>query len=812
MTRDGASHPVIDTVVSDASLTLRIVHLDADARVCAEVENFLLSKGVPVVVHHVATISELARVLEHEVVDVVLADYGGSGFEGSDALHTVRSTAKRLPFVFISSENSEQLATEAILNGACDYVYKGGLTRLLPAMRRVQREKTERYGREASDRRVDELLSRQQTMEDIIAKSPVIAVSWLPQPHWPVAFISSNVAQFGYSADEFLSGRRMYTDIVHPEDLDRVRDEVAEALAIRLEEYRQEYRILTSTGEVRWVDDRTRVTYGEAGDVLAVDGILLDITEQRNAIDRLRLEEARMNALYELARRDDEDENVLITHVVNEAVRLTNSTIGYVYFLSREGRGIERCFWSDAVRQQCAVSTEQGDMGFVTPETWNTCIIQRRPVVVNSFDRHEELPTGHPRLRRYVIVPVIEDGLVIAIAAVGNKSSDYDDGDVRLTRMVMLEMCGSLRKLRQAAQLKTLANAVAQSPAAILITDVDGVITYANPAATGLTGYGNDELIGRSTSMFKSGETDAVVYEHLWNTIIAGETWHSILRNRTKSGLAQWESVTIAPVTNAHGVVTNFIAVKQDMTAQKEIEEALTEARLRAEQAARMKDFFVATISHEIRTPLNVIYGYANLMIEEYRNLLPEEGQLYFEAIEEAGARLMRTVELLLHMSAIESGTYRPQIAAEDVNALVEGLVRQHALHAGKKGLFMEFHPHADPAIASIDRFGFEQALSNILDNAVKFTESGGIRVRSTACDGALRVEIMDTGCGMSEEFIHEMFLPFHQEKTGYSRPYDGLGLGLSLVKKYIDACGGSITVQSSQGVGSTFTIALPQG
>ncbi len=411
-----------------------------------------------------------------------------------------------------------------------------------------------------------------------------------------------------------------------------------------------------------------------------------------------------------------------------------------------------------------------------------------------------------------MIVPVIEDGVVIAIASVGNKASDYDESDVRLTRMVMLEMCGSLRKLRQAAQLKTLANAVAQSPAAILITDVDGVITYANPAATGLTGYGNDELIGRSTSMFKSGETDAVVYEHLWNTIIAGETWHSILRNRTKSGLAQWESVTIAPVTNAHGVVTNFIAVKQDMTAQKEIEEALTEARLRAEQAARMKDFFVATISHEIRTPLNVIYGYANLMIEEYRNLLPEEGQLYFEAIEEAGARLMRTVELLLHMSAIESGTYRPQIAAEDVNALVEGLVRQHALHAGKKGLFMEFHPHADPAIASIDRFGFEQALSNILDNAVKFTESGGIRVRSTACDGALRVEIMDTGCGMSEEFIHEMFLPFHQEKTGYSRPYDGLGLGLSLVKKYIDACGGCITVQSRQGVGSTFTIVLPQG
>jgi PAS domain S-box-containing protein len=407
---------------------------------------------------------------------------------------------------------------------------------------------------------------------------------------------------------------------------------------------------------------------------------------------------------------------------------------------------------------------------------------------------------------------VIEDGVVIAIAAVGNKSSDYDDGDVRLTRMVMLEMCGSLRKLRQAAQLKTLANALAQSPAAILITDVDGVITYANPAATGLTGYGSDELIGRRTSVFKSGETDASVYEHLWKTITSGETWHSILRNRTKAGLAQWESVTIAPVMNAHGVVTNFIAVKQDMTAQKEIEEALTEARRRAEQAARMKDFFVATISHEIRTPLNVIYGYANLMIEEYRNLLPEEGQLYFEAIEEAGARLMRTVELLLHMSAIESGTYRPQIAPEDVNVLVEGLVRQHALHAGKKGLFMEFHPHAELAIASIDRFGFEQALSNILDNAVKFTESGGIRVRTMEREGALRVEIMDTGCGMSEEFIHEMFLPFHQEKTGYSRPYDGLGLGLSLVKKYIDACGGSIAVQSRQGVGSTFTIALPQG
>jgi len=179
----------------------------------------------------------------------------------------------------------------------------------------------------------------------------------------------------------------------------------------------------------------------------------------------------------------------------------------------------------------------------------------------------------------------------------------------------------------------------------------------------------------------------------------------------------------------------------------------------------------------------------------------------YFQAIRRGSQRLMRTVEHILNISSIQVGTFSVQPEEIRVSDRIEELVHELKSLAHKKGLLLNYRTECPAAILYADRYCIDQAVSNVIDNAIKFTKKGQIDVRVYCQDRRVCIEIADTGIGMAPEYLPKVFSVFSQEASGYTRPFDGLGLGLSLTKKYVELNRGSITVKSRKGKGSVFTL-----
>ncbi|MBN1446979.1 MAG: response regulator [Bacteroidetes bacterium] len=247
--------------------------------------------------------------------------------------------------------------------------------------------------------------------------------------------------------------------------------------------------------------------------------------------------------------------------------------------------------------------------------------------------------------------------------------------------------------------------------------------------------------------------------------------------------------------------------VLRDITQEERHKAELVAAKERAEQSDKLKDAFIANISHEIRTPLHIIIGYSNLITNELVGNLYPEMESYFQAIRRGSQRLMRTVEHILNISSIQVGTFSVRPEEIRISDRVEELVQEMTSLAQKKGLSLSSTTECPAAIMYADRYCIDQAVTNVIDNAIKFTKSGEVAVRVYCQDRRVCIEIRDTGIGISPEYLPKVFSVFSQEASGYTRPFDGLGLGLSLTKRYVELNRGSITVKSRKGKGTTFTL-----
>jgi PAS domain S-box-containing protein len=263
--------------------------------------------------------------------------------------------------------------------------------------------------------------------------------------------------------------------------------------------------------------------------------------------------------------------------------------------------------------------------------------------------------------------------------------------------------------------------------------------------------------------------------------------------------------VTAIPITYDDQDAKHIVI--RDITQQERQKAELIAAKERAEQSDKLKDAFIANISHEIRTPLHIIIGYSNLITNELVGNLYPEMDNYFQAIRRGSQRLMRTVEHILNISSIQVGTFSVRPEEIHISDRVEELVQELKSLAQKKGIALNFTSECPAAILYADRYCIDQAVSNVVDNAIKFTKTGSVDVRVYCVDRRVCIEIKDTGIGMSPEYLPKVFSVFSQEASGYTRPFDGLGLGLSLTKKYVELNRGSITVKSRKGKGTTFTL-----
>ena len=232
----------------------------------------------------------------------------------------------------------------------------------------------------------------------------------------------------------------------------------------------------------------------------------------------------------------------------------------------------------------------------------------------------------------------------------------------------------------------------------------------------------------------------------------------------------------------------------------------------RAQEASRLKSESVANMTHEIRTPLNVILGYADLMMERLTELNDPTGIRFADPVRRAGQRLLSTISAILDLSRIEAGAYELKVVPIKVAAMVEHQVSDLSVLAMNKQIGLSCVIEEPDAIVLFDEHCLSAAVINLLQNAIKFTESGTVSVRLSRDEsGALTLAISDTGIGMDPAYQRRLFEPFSREAPEGSRPSEGSGLGLALVKRYLELNGARIEVESQKNVGSVFTIIFAE-
>ena len=511
-------------------------------------------------------------------------------------------------------------------------------------------------------------------------------------------------------------------------------------------------------------------------------GLFYDISERVRAEQALSASQARLNAF--------------LGHLPTPAYL---KDVEGRYLLANEAAAADLLGWT------ARDVTGSTDHDLLPPAAADRAAARDREVIESGLARQEEMETvdgaGNARSVLATRFPVLEDGRVVAV---GGLATD-------ITERRRLE-----REAREAAeQVRLLLDSTGEG---IFGVDCDGVCTFMNRAAAAALGYAAEEMVGRHLhEVAHHHRADGSAYP--WEQC---PTYGTL---RTAEGVRLDDEVfwradgvvfpveyTSRPVWVA-GEVKGAVVSFSDITERKRWEADLEAAREEALEASRLKSEFLATMSHEIRTPMNGVIGMAGLLLDT--DLDPEQRE-YAETVRRSAEALLGIINDILDFSKIEAGRLELEEADFDVGSTTEEVGELLAEAAHAKGL--ELAVFVDPALpASLrgDPGRLRQVLTNLVANAVKFTDRGEVVVSAGVADltdagVVVRFEVRDTGIGIDHEHQARLFDSFTQADASTTRRYGGTGLGLAISRRLVELMGGAIGVESEPGHGSTFWFTVP--
>lgn len=463
--------------------------------------------------------------------------------------------------------------------------------------------------------------------------------------------------------------------------------------------------------------------------------------------------------------------------------------------------------------------------------TWSEQVYRIHGVEPGSFDPayDDAVDFYHPDDR-----PLVRDWVARALESGEAKPltlrlirSDGDERRVRTQGQVQRNEAGQItalfgifqditdserRHLEVAASEQRFRALAEHTSDIIAIFELDGTFTYLSPALQGVLGWMPHELVGTKTwDIIHPDDQEALrlAYRAYLAAGPGAPSPHIRYRGLSKTGDWIWLEAHPTAVWNTLGEPVEIQDTVRDVSAAKALEDALTRAKEAAEAAAEAKSEFLANMSHELRTPLTSVIGYSGLL--QQTEALGETERLFADRIAMSSQALLAVINDILDYSRLEAGgvvlepaPMQPRELAVDAAAIVTP-------QADTKGLDIQIRvDDAVPQSVMADEGRLKQILLNFLSNAVKFTEAGSIRLDMRFDAGRLRVEVKDTGIGLTSEQSARLFQRFSQADTSTTRQYGGTGLGLAISRRLIEAMDGSVGVQSSPGQGSTFWFEIP--
>ncbi len=360
---------------------------------------------------------------------------------------------------------------------------------------------------------------------------------------------------------------------------------------------------------------------------------------------------------------------------------------------------------------------------------------------------------------------------------------------------------------RAEKEILLLANSLKSVNECVSITDLNDKIIFINQSFLNTYGYNEEELIGKQMDIVRSTKNSADFVKEILPATLRG-SWKGELWNRRKDGSDFLIYLSTRIINDKLGNPLGLVGVATDITQRKQAEEELIKAKELAEQSSKLKDAFIANMSHEIRTPLNGILGYTSLIKETFNQYIRKEDEDLFKGVEDACKRIIRTVELILNYSRLQTGEFPIKPKEIDLSSVCQDVIKEFSLTAKETGIDLSFENNCPDSFILADEYSITHSISNLIDNAIKYTKKGFVKViLSKGNKDEIVLNVKDSGIGMNENYLEHLFEPYRQEAMGYARAYEGVGLGLSLVKKFLDLNNAEILVKSKKGEGTTFTI-----
>lgn len=394
--------------------------------------------------------------------------------------------------------------------------------------------------------------------------------------------------------------------------------------------------------------------------------------------------------------------------------------------------------------------------------------------------------------------------------AFGYLIKPFEERELNTTIEMALYKHNMEAKLRESEErFKSL---VENSSIGIFRITKEGIIIHANPSFVSLIGLKNlSETLGRNISDFfnkQNNKTEAILDFINKNKKVIRYKTDLITVNNEQIAVSISGNMVQAADDNIY-----FDGTIEDITKQQKYEEALIMAKEKAEESDNLKTEFLAGMSHEIRTPVNTIMSYLSLLKNDLNNEENSQYKEVFDSIQIGSLRLTRTIDSILNMAQFQAGTFDVfKTKIDIVEEVINNLYEEFKYTAKQRGLELKFNNNSEKTSILGDKYSLSQLFANLIDNGIKYTKDGHVEIKVyNDNEGTLCADIKDTGIGISSEFLPTMFTPFSQEEQGYTRKFDGNGLGLALVKRYCDLNDAIVKVSSVKGEGTTFTVKFTQ-
>lgn len=411
-------------------------------------------------------------------------------------------------------------------------------------------------------------LNLHKSLYKLIDKSYIVRFLWKNIEGWKTEYVSKNVESiFEYTENDFILNKISYEDIIHPEDLTRVKNEVVYNSKQNKDSFNHlPYRIITKSGKIKWIKDTTIIIRNDNNEITNFHGLISDITNEKKNIDKLKKlneklteSEKRYKTLCNLTFES------IILYKNGKVIDVNQSFIKLFGYNKDELLGV-------------------GFIDLIIPKKYHNLLFSKNNI------EHTEL---------YDIEIITKNGKIIPVE-IESKLIKLNEEEFRVVAVRDI----SVRKKNQ-KEITKLLTAVEQSANTVVITDVNGNIEYTNPKFTEITGYTKNEALGENLRILKTGFTNNETYKKLWQTITEGEIWKGEFENVTKCGVFFTENVTITPIKNEHNEIVNFLAIKEDITEKKENEKKLlkNEKRFKLLSESTFESIFI--IENNIITDVN---------------------------------------------------------------------------------------------------------------------------------------------------------------------------------------------------------------